>query len=123
VIPWRDYLQQEECVSSASMGCDRSLIVQQMKAVYRIRQISVALIVIIREVALVGLLPRASLEPIFETTSSIARPIAKILRPVFCVLAIIIPTGAVPGSWQGTDRARHSRRTGSRWLGCEACEG
>src|SRR5258708_5858269 len=46
----------------------------------------------------------------FQTTSSTARPIARILRSVFCVPAIIMPTGAVPGTWQGTDRAQPSNR-------------
>src|SRR5262249_29995868 len=41
---------------------------------------------------------------------STARPTSRILRSVFCVPAIITPTGAVPGSWHGTDRAQPSNR-------------
>src|SRR6516165_3710225 len=49
-------------------------------------------------------------QPRRETTCSIARPTSRILRSVFCVPAIIRPTGAVPGSWHGTDRAQPSNR-------------
>src|SRR5262245_17034954 len=49
-------------------------------------------------------------QPRRETTCSTARPTSRILRSVFCVPAIIRPTGAVPGSWHGTDRAQPSNR-------------
>jgi hypothetical protein len=49
-------------------------------------------------------------QPRRETTCSTARPTSRILRSVFCVPAIIRPTGAAPGSWQGTDRAQPSNR-------------
>jgi hypothetical protein len=45
--------------------------------------------------------------PIIPST---ARPIARTLRSVFCVPAIIMPTGTAPGRWQGTERAQPSKR-------------
>src|SRR5215475_6057767 len=49
-------------------------------------------------------------QPRRDTTFSTASPTSRILRSVFCVPAIIRPTGAALESWQGTDRAQPSNR-------------
>lgn len=46
----------------------------------------------------------------FASTASTASPIARIRRSQPCVPAIINPTGAVSGAWQGTDSAHPSNK-------------